>query len=350
MRSIKLSLLFAVALAGCRGETPVRPPDPVPGNGPAQVLIALPSTLPLASQGESRSAVAVVVDSSGQYVNAPAIVWTSSNPVVATVTGTSAIGTVTAVDNGTTTITARSGGVQQSFTITVHRVMTSVVVESDLPVVGPGNLTQLHTVARDALGHDIASITNFTYTTATPSKVIVSPTGLVTALIASPVVRIVASATQDGFTISGFTNIAVFAPNTFDFASQMLGVNELPTPIISNAEGLTYIRLVNDDRINFLFTWVGASGPAKRIQLSGPASETETGGVLVDLVLTGQTQPWGILNRIITAADILPQNGQPPISLNALITLMRTDKLYVNVITEQHPTGELRGQVEGPFR
>ncbi|MEO7999611.1 MAG: CHRD domain-containing protein [Gemmatimonadaceae bacterium] len=349
MRSIKLSLLFALALAACNSDAPVSPPGPETGSGAAQVLIALPSTAPLASQGESRSAIAVVVDSSGKYVTEPSIVWTSSAPAVATVTGTSAIGTISAVENGTTTITAKSAGAQQSFTITVHRVMTSVSVESEVSVVGPGNITQLTTSARDALGHSIGGITNFTYTTANPAKAIVSPTGLVTALIATPVLRIVASATQDGFTISGFTNIGIFAPATFDYASQMLGESVRPTEVTSNGEGLTYIRL-NGDRINSLITWIGLSGPATRLQLRGPANGNETGGVLVDLVLAGQTQPWGVFNGAFTAADILPQGGQPPISLDALVTLMRTGKVYVNVITAQNPNGELRGQIEGPFR
>ncbi|MEP6763349.1 MAG: CHRD domain-containing protein [Gemmatimonadaceae bacterium] len=350
MRFIKALLIATLTTASaCGSYSSDSPYSPIPTQGTAQVLITLPSQLPMVSSGESRSAVAVVIDANGDYVNTPTVAWSSSAPAVATVTGSSAVGTITAVNDGTTTITASSAGVQQTVTITVHRLMTSVLVVSDVPVVGPGSTVQIRASARDLLGKEIPSITNFTYTTPLPGKIIVSPTGLVTALIATPSIRIAATATSDGVTITGFTDISVFAPPTFDFASLMLGDNQRPTTVPTVGEGVSYFRL-NDARINYLVTWTQLSAPATHVQIRGPASFEQTGDVLVDLAVTNQAQAWGILNHFLTAADIQSQNGRPAISIDSLAALMRGNQVYVNVTTATNPNGELRGQIEGPFR
>ena len=43
--------------------------------------------------------------------------------------------------------------------------------------------------------------------------------------------------------------------------------------------------------------------------------------------------------------DIVGQGGQPPITLDSLLALMRAGKTYVNVHTQQYGAGEIRGQL-----
>ena len=67
-----------------------------------------PTTSTLALLGESVQLEAAVYDSGNAPIAGAAVVWSSSNPLIAAV---SANGLVTAVSNGTTRITATSGGV-----------------------------------------------------------------------------------------------------------------------------------------------------------------------------------------------------------------------------------------------
>jgi hypothetical protein len=47
-----------------------------------------------------------------------------------------------------------------------------------------------------------------------------------------------------------------------------------------------------------------------------------------------------------TADSILGVGGNPPISLDSLLVLMRNGNAYVNVHTTANPLGEIRGQIE----
>src|SRR5215218_9802460 len=98
-------LVLAPACAGDYGRTTI------PSAGTRTVTIASPSSEPLQSQGETRELTARVTDGYQSVITAPAVAWTSSVPTVATVTGTGAAATVTAISDGNTTVTAASEGV-----------------------------------------------------------------------------------------------------------------------------------------------------------------------------------------------------------------------------------------------
>ena len=75
-----------------------------------------PSTATLVSLGETVQLTATVLDQNSQPVADAALSWSSSDEAVATVSGQ---GLVTAVMNGTATITARSGDASASVSVTV---------------------------------------------------------------------------------------------------------------------------------------------------------------------------------------------------------------------------------------
>ena len=351
MRSIKLFLLPALLLAACKNDVLVSPATPAPSHAVAHVVIAtLADRTPMIARGESRLATASVFDSTGQTVSSAPIVWTSSAPNVATISGSGETISITAVNDGTTDITAQSGNVRQSITITVHRLVASVSVISDVAVIGPGDAVQVRATARDLLGNVIPDVTNFTFSTPQPARVVVSPSGLVTALVPSPTAHITATyLAENGFAVTGFTDISVLAPETFDYATLMSGASVLPASVNSSGEGASFFR-VNDARINYLITWIGLTTPATRIQIRGPASSVQNGDILVDVAVSNQQRTWGLLNNVITTADIRSHNGRPAISIDSLNTLMLRNLVYVNVITSGNPEGELRGQMAGPFR
>ena len=81
-----------------------------------RVVIA-PTSVTLALLGESVQLEAEVYDSGNAPIPVASVVWSSSNPTVATVSST---GLVTAVSNGTARITAESGSVTSSIEVVVE--------------------------------------------------------------------------------------------------------------------------------------------------------------------------------------------------------------------------------------
>ena len=79
-------------------------------------IVLEPSSATLMSLGKTVQLTASVLDANGQAVEDAAIAWSSSDEGVATVSGQ---GLVTAVTNGTATITARSGSASATATVTV---------------------------------------------------------------------------------------------------------------------------------------------------------------------------------------------------------------------------------------
>lgn len=105
--------------------------------------------------------------------------WSSSNNAVATVLGQ---GLVTAVGNGTATITARSGSASQTASVTVRQVVLSIFIlprQTTLNTIG--ETLQLNGVAVDLNQKRIAHAV-FTWQSNSPAVATVSDQGLVTAV------------------------------------------------------------------------------------------------------------------------------------------------------------------------
>lgn len=61
-------------------------------------------------------------------------------------------------------------------------------------------------------------------------------------------------------------------------------------------------------------------------------------------VMPGISVKHGVVTGVLTKKDLVgPLKGQ---SIARLIELMKAGKIYVNVHTEQHPDGEIRGQLK----
>lgn len=138
-----------------------------------------PTTSTLALLGESVQLEAAVYDSGNAPIAGAAVVWSSSNPLIAAV---SANGLVTAVSNGTTRITATSGGVSANATITVMQTVGSItLVPSVVTLTAIGETEQLSASVYDGGGQPFADA-EVSWFSSNPAIVSVDANGLLTAV------------------------------------------------------------------------------------------------------------------------------------------------------------------------
>ena len=146
VRASSLSIvLSSVAVLAC-GD------DGTDATIPATVRVT-PEAATFSLIGDSQQLSAAVLDEAGSTINT-SVTWSSSDPLVATVSNS---GLINAVTNGTTTITATANTVAGTADVTVQQVVASVAV-------GPASLSLMTTLtdritvtAEDANGNAVAS-------------------------------------------------------------------------------------------------------------------------------------------------------------------------------------------------
>ena len=117
----RITILLSAALAGVAwvsacGDGATEPPPPDPPR-PTTVAVT-PATTQLTALGGTVQLTAEVRDQNGQVMAGAAVTWSSSDPMVATVSGS---GLVTAAGNGTATITATAGSASGSAAVMVRQ-------------------------------------------------------------------------------------------------------------------------------------------------------------------------------------------------------------------------------------
>ena len=156
-----------------------RPPPPPPAPVPTSIEIT-PSSATLNSIDQTVQLAPVVLDENGAEIADASVTWTSGAADVATVSGQ---GLVTAVNNGSAVITAQSGSLSASASITVSQVPVRIVIE--LPPPG-GRLMQTDTgqsilvaTVQDSNGHPVAGA-EVTWSSSDESVVTINDQGVVT--------------------------------------------------------------------------------------------------------------------------------------------------------------------------
>ncbi|HEY0928952.1 MAG TPA: Ig-like domain-containing protein, partial [Gemmatimonas sp.] len=175
LRNTLLSLVVLGAGA-CGGGGDSTAPE-----SPERVTVS-PATATLAS-GATQALTATTIGSKGSTLGGRTYTWTSSNPAVASVDGSGVVtgARITTAAPGTATITASTGGISGSATITVSPVaVASLRVSQTASTVRPGQTNQITAIASDAAGTVIPDRAA-TWTSSDTAVATVSATGLITA-------------------------------------------------------------------------------------------------------------------------------------------------------------------------
>lgn len=168
---------------------------------PAVTEVRITGLGPSLAVGERRQATAVLLGANGQTLGDRLLMWTSSDPHVATV---SASGIVTAHQTGSVSISA-----QCEEAVAAHPLEVSAPKAAAVEIQGPavarvGDEVQLHAIVRDAMGRVIES--EVTWQSDEPEVARVSADGVVSAL--GPGSAII-SVTVDGVSAATLLDVAV---------------------------------------------------------------------------------------------------------------------------------------------
>ena len=169
-----VSALVSVTLwaSACGDGTTEPPPDPP---RPTTVKVS-PAATELVALGATVQLSAEVQDQNGQVMAGATVTWASSAAAVATV---DASGLVTAVADGSATITATAGSASGSATVLVAQEVTAVAVAPDTATVVGGDTLRLAATATDANGHIVPAV-EFAWASADTAVAVVDTSGLVT--------------------------------------------------------------------------------------------------------------------------------------------------------------------------
>ena len=175
----KCLIVLVAVLAGvtwataCGDGATEPPPDPA---RPTTVTVS-PATAELAAMGASVQLRAEVRDQNGQVMTGAAVTWASSNATVATV---DAQGLVTAAGNGKATITATAGSASGSAVIAVAQELSAVAISPAADTLVAGDTLRLAAAARDANGHVVAGVDEFSWASSDTAVAVVDEAGLAT--------------------------------------------------------------------------------------------------------------------------------------------------------------------------
>ena len=191
--------LWAYACGDGTTEPPPPPPDPP---RPATVTVS-PATIELTALGATVQLTAAVRDQNGQAMAGATVTWASSATGVATVT---ASGQVTAVANGTATITATAGSASGNATVSVTQQVSAVAVTPDTATVLEGDTLRLAATATDANGQAVPGV-EFVWASGDTAAAVVDGSGLVTGVGAGE-----AEVTATAVGVTGRAQLTVVAP------------------------------------------------------------------------------------------------------------------------------------------
>lgn len=254
---------------------------PVPPASVASVIVSPPS--PSITIGTTTQLTASTLDSDGNVLTGRAVVWSSSNSAIASV---SASGLVTGVAvGGPVTITATSEGKSGTATVNVTAIpvtpVATVTVSPSAPTIIVGSTVQLTASTLDADGNALTG-RSITWASSNSSIASVSATGLVTAITAGGPITI--TATSEGksgtatITVNAIAPIPVASITVTPPAQNMfVGAETQLTAVTLDANGNTLTgRSIVWSSSNDAVATVSASGLVRGITPGGPVTITAT--------------------------------------------------------------------------
>ena len=162
------------------------------------VTAQVPATIELSdtlvsfvSLGDTATLRAQAKDASGENISVANFIWISADETIASV---SADGLITAVSNGTTSITATAGPASAAAATSIQQDAASITLLPDsLVFAAPGDTATIAASVLDAGGSEMASSPTLTWSSSDLSTVTVNSSGIVTA-VASGLATVTAQA------------------------------------------------------------------------------------------------------------------------------------------------------------
>ena len=211
-----------VIVAGCSDD----PTSPAAQAEPsvATSLTLATSSVGLSSLGETAQITATVADQNGVAMSGASVSWTSSAPDVASV---SSSGLVTAVANGSATITSGSGSLSAEASVVVAQVADSIALTpGSLVLGGPGAADTVGASVLDAGGSPIEGA-GLAWSSDDEAIATVDSLGVVTA-IAAGVANLTVEGTVDAQSLSQALPVLVNPTLQITTASVANGDKNLP--------------------------------------------------------------------------------------------------------------------------
>jgi uncharacterized protein YjdB len=290
-------------LPGGGGEE--EPPVPV-----ASSVSVEPAAATLVAGGTA-DLVATVRDQNGQPMPGEPVTWSSSNPVVATV---SAVGRVTAMSSGQAIVTATANGHSATSTITVDPVpVASVEVVPASASVQVGSTVQLGAIVRDANGNVLVG-RPVTWTTSDGSVASVSTSGLVTGRAEGPVTITATSEGRSGSASITVTRVPVASVEVSPASASMTvgGTVQLSaTTRDANGQALTG-RAV---------TWTSSNADLATVSATGLVTGRAVGPVTITATSEGRSGTSSITVTQVPVASVVVTPASASIQVGGTVQL-----------------------------
>ncbi|MFL5620521.1 MAG: Ig-like domain-containing protein [Gemmatimonadaceae bacterium] len=280
----------------------------------ASVVVTL--SVPTLAAGQSAQANATLKDANGAVLSGRSIVWTTSDPTVASVDAT---GLVTAVKAGPVTITATSEGKSGSVSLDIAAPSVTVAPVASVSLVIPssinvGQTAQAAVTLTDAQGNVLAGRT-IAYVSSDANIASVSASGLVSALKGGSVTI---TASSEGKSAS--TVVASVAPKPA-VRSITMSINASSIKIGERTQVYAVAKDVNGTPISGIpITWSSSPTAVATVTSTGMAAGYAAGSATITARADSITSNIG-LTVIDTATTPVQTSPGGTGTLNAIATL-----------------------------
>ena len=304
------------------------------------------------SIGETVQLTAAVLDQNGQPVSGVMVSWSSSDETVATV---SSQGLVTAVGNGTATITARSGSVSQNASVTVRQTVASITIEPAMAtLMSIGETVQLTATVLDENGQPVSGAV-ISWSSSDETVATVSSQGLVTAVgngtatitartgNASQTAAVTVRQTVASITIEPAMATLMSIGETVQLTATVLDENGQPVSgaVISWSSSDETVATVSNEGLVTAVMNGSATITARTGNASQTAAVTVRQTVASITIEPAMATLMSIGETVQLTATVLDENGQPV--SGAVISWSSSDETVATVSNEGLVTAVMNG-------
>ena len=277
--------------------------------------------------GSSAQLTAITQDSAGNPLIGRVVSWASSNPAVATVSGS---GLVTAVVLGSATVTATSEGKSSSATITVASVpVASVTVSPTSASIAVGATQQLSAVTKDSAGSSLAGRV-VTWASSNAAVATVNSAGLVTGVAAGSATITAASEGKSGTAVITVTIVPVASVTVSPAsASLFVGGTRQLSAVTKDAAGNTLTGRV--------VTWASSNPAVATVNSSGLVTAAGAGSATITATSEGKSGTAAITVTVVPVAAVTVSPASATIAVGGTRQL--------SAVTKDSAGGTLTGRV-----